>query len=551
MFNWAGSLFHNVYIHPSGDCNETGAILVGTETGASYTFTEANIGAMEFVCDVGSHCERGMRITITVVGDATPVLQPVVPVLPPDYFLQPMFLPAPALPTPAPVTSAPVTPVTAAPITAAPITAAPITAAPTTPAPVNPAPTHDTIQIDWFIPAGDSLRPRTVNVGDTIVFNWAGFHNVYIHPTGDCNETGAILVGTETGASYTFTEANVGDMEFVCDVGSHCEFGMRVTITVFVANATAAPVAATPAPISRPTARPMSIRSPIPPSPGFPPCNVCGDGLEVTLPLVILDIPFFGELRCGRFQDVGVQGFIEAQLCPLAVNFTEPCGCSPISPTSEPIAIQTPSPTPRPTARPTLMGVPIAPIPPSPGFPPCSVCGDGLEVTLPDAIVMLPTYHPATCGHVQLAGLLGFVETELCPLITPLLADCGCATIAQPSFPAPGVSRTIEMQWFVPSLDSFPPITVHVGDTIVFIWAGSGNHNVYIHPTGDCNNDGAHLVGLDSGASYIFTEADVGEMEFVCDVDDHCELGMRVTITVQNGATSGSNSPSVASGGVL
>ena len=104
------------------------------------------------------------------------------------------------------------------------------------------------------------------------------------------------------------------------------------------------------------------------------------------------------------------------------------------------------------------------------------------------------------------------------------------------------------MDWFIPAGDSFPPMTVNVGDTIIFNWAGL--HNVVIHPTGDCSEAGAISVGTQSGASYTFTDADVGDLEFVCDIGTHCEVGMRVTITVQNGATSGSNSPSVASGGV-
>ena len=89
----------------------------------------------------------------------------------------------------------------------------------------------------------------TVSLGDTIVFNWSGIHNVYIHPTGDCSQVGAIFVGTETGASYTFIDADVGDLEFVCDVGAHCENGMRVTVTVIAADTTtAAPVS--PAPVT-------------------------------------------------------------------------------------------------------------------------------------------------------------------------------------------------------------------------------------------------------------------------------------------------------------
>ena len=98
----------------------------------------------------------------------------------------------------------------------------------------------------------------TVSLGDTIVFNWSGIHNVYIHPTGDCSQVGAIFVGTETGASYTFIDSDVGDLEFVCDVGAHCENGMRVTITVIAAGTTAAPVTAAPVTAAPVTAAPVT-----------------------------------------------------------------------------------------------------------------------------------------------------------------------------------------------------------------------------------------------------------------------------------------------------
>lgn len=74
------------------------------------------------------------------------------------------------------------------------------------------------------------------SVGDTIVFSWTGNHNVYIHPTGNCTEDGAILVGDNTAfyGSYTFTEDDAGqEIYFACDVGTHCEEGgMYLTVMV-------------------------------------------------------------------------------------------------------------------------------------------------------------------------------------------------------------------------------------------------------------------------------------------------------------------------------
>ena len=291
VFYWEG--FHNVYIHPTGDCTQTGRSAVGFMSGTVYTFAEEDVGELEFACDVGNHCENGMRVTVTVVSvDNQLTISPSV--------------------------------------------------APSVLSNNNPT----TIEMAWFVPPSGSFPPMTVNVGDTIVFNWGGFHNVYIHPTGDCTETDRIQVGVTSGASYTFTEADVGDLEFACDIASHCELGMRVTVTV--------------------------------------------------------------------------------------------------------------------------------------------------------------------------------ISTVVAPLtISPSVA---------PSGPSINNPNTIELDWFIPPGDSFPPGTVNVGDTLVFNWGGF--HNVYIHPTGDCTETDRIEVGTASGASYTFTEADVGDLEFVCDVGTHCENGMRITITV-------------------
>ena len=58
---------HNVFVHPSGDCTEDGATLVGDTSPATYTVTDADVasGSITFACDVGSHCESGMIQTFT------------------------------------------------------------------------------------------------------------------------------------------------------------------------------------------------------------------------------------------------------------------------------------------------------------------------------------------------------------------------------------------------------------------------------------------------------------------------------------------------------
>jgi plastocyanin len=182
------------------------------------------------------------------------------------------------------------------------------------------------IPIDWTFPTSPatSLPSRTAFVGDTITFNWDGSHNVFIHPTKTCSTRGSISVGRSSGVKYTFTKADIGDMVFACDVGTHCTLGMILTVTV---------------------------------------------------------------------KD-------------------------------------------------------------------------------------------------------------------PSIVD-----------------------WFIPvGSASLPSKTAVVGDTITFQW--SGNHNVYIHPSGSCSETGKILVGTTSGAKYTFRNSDPANILFVCDVSNHCESGMKMTVVV-------------------
>mmetsp|Transcript_15873 Transcript_15873/g.31603 ORF Transcript_15873/g.31603 Transcript_15873/m.31603 type:complete len:194 (-) Transcript_15873:149-730(-) len=88
--------------------------------------------------------------------------------------------------------------------------------------------------VDWIIPDGDALTPLSVSVGDSLTFTWNGYHNVLIHPTGTCEETGAKELGgpSDSGVEYTFTAEDVGTVTFACDIGEHCESGQILVVTV-------------------------------------------------------------------------------------------------------------------------------------------------------------------------------------------------------------------------------------------------------------------------------------------------------------------------------
>ena len=78
------------------------------------------------------------------------------------------------------------------------------------------------IEMNTWWPIGTPFADMMADVNDTVVFSWtAGFdHNVYLHPTGTCNETDAIFVGDAFPVLYTFTPQDkaAGSITFACDV---------------------------------------------------------------------------------------------------------------------------------------------------------------------------------------------------------------------------------------------------------------------------------------------------------------------------------------------
>lgn len=87
-----------------------------------------------------------------------------------------------------------------------------------------------------------------------VIFNYASNHNVYIHPTGTCDEMGRILVSDIVGpASYTFSASDAGRTRtFACDIGAHCESGQIISFQV---------EATTSAPTMTPSAAPTLLPS--------------------------------------------------------------------------------------------------------------------------------------------------------------------------------------------------------------------------------------------------------------------------------------------------
>lgn len=133
-----------------------------------------------------------------------------------------------------------------------------------------------TYRIPWRTPipqfssGGDPIYEERFdyNVGDTLIFEWAGTHNVYIHTSNSCVIDGdtqsRILIASQTGQDYVIPDYLAGrKLFFACEVGNHCNNGLHVTINI---NGTPVSIPESvyviPTPTSAPGLSPLPQRTP-------------------------------------------------------------------------------------------------------------------------------------------------------------------------------------------------------------------------------------------------------------------------------------------------
>jgi plastocyanin len=244
------------------------------------------------------------------------------------------------------------------------------------------------IPIAWTVTTYEDIIAQS---GDTITFTWDGTHNAYIHPSGSCDGTGAIEVGGTSPATYTFTDADVGtSMFFACEVGTHCDLGQHITVSVQGAVVGATEPPATSA------------------------CNVCGDGNMVTTPDVVVTIPTQADRTCAEYEAASSAGAIDTTQCQQLQPFTSAaCGCAPMDG-----VIATAPPEPDVNPSPNATEAPST----------CNICGDGNMVTTPDVVVSVPTQDDRTCSEYEAAASAGAVNATQCQQLQPFTsAACGCS----------------------------------------------------------------------------------------------------------------------------
>ncbi|KAL3924716.1 MAG: hypothetical protein SGILL_000874 [Bacillariaceae sp.] len=203
-------------------------------------------------------------------------------------------------------------------------------------------------------------------------------------------------------------------------------------------------------------------------------CSVCGDGLVVTRPSVAMNVTgTANNVTCGQYDAATRNGDVREDQCPILQEAAaQVCGCKepPPAPTEAPTVYQCPIcgegrtigfpnaevvlPN---TQRMTCAGlltrsetgiiqetqclqiqpfveeacgcVDVAVLAPTeaPTAFECNVCGDGLKVTHPEGVVVIPTQPDRTCAQLEEAASIGNINPNQCRLLHPfVLTPCGC-----------------------------------------------------------------------------------------------------------------------------
>ena len=248
-------------------------------------------------------------------------------------------------------------------------------------------------------------------VGDTITFFWATNenHTVYINPTGNCNDTGSILVGSNSPASYTFLESDAknyidGKPVFFADnIAQLCEWGMRFVVNVIEqsdsGNTTNTLMAPTPSPTndSTTTATPSSaptISLTLTPSSAptisltLTPSQGPTDRTTTTMPSFT---PSYSSTGSPSDVTIVITGVPSSK--PSFTPSSSPTVKITVAPTNAPTNFPTSPPVPIPTAPPTSMPTPIPTGAPTPTAAPV-VLGTPPPTTNPTEAPVLSTLMP-------------------------------------------------------------------------------------------------------------------------------------------------------------
>jgi len=98
---------------------------------------------------------------------------------------------------------------------------------------------------------------------------------------------------------------------------------------------------------------------------------------------------------------------------------------------------------------------------------------------------------------------------------------------------------THQLDWTVPNNGGpLSPLTVTVGDTVIFNYGSDQPHDVWIHPNNQCEMqvDRIRVKGTSGPGVFLFEQP--GSLFFCCDQGGHCENGLNIRITAVPAPTS-------------
>ena len=90
--------------------------------------------------------------------------------------------------------------------------------------------------VAWSTGMTADQQEESASVGDSVVFTWSSFHNVYMFADEDafnaCDFAGATELAPADVNTYTFEVTDTGSFYFGCSVGTHCSLGQKLALTV-------------------------------------------------------------------------------------------------------------------------------------------------------------------------------------------------------------------------------------------------------------------------------------------------------------------------------
>jgi hypothetical protein len=136
-------------------------------------------------------------------------------------------------------------------------------------------------------------------------------------------------------------------------------------------------------------------------SPTLYQCPICGQGRVIGLPQAEVVLPNTQRMSCAGLEQRSKLGIIQEPQCIQITPFVqESCGCvdqAVVDPTEAPTAFE------------------------------CNICGDGMRVTDPEGVVVIPTQPDRTCSELEHAASVGNINANQCRLLHPfVLTPCGC-----------------------------------------------------------------------------------------------------------------------------